>query len=186
MKKLILILTFGILSCTSNNDETVDNNTTSDFQLLFQNLINSNYTDEVTFDTEIHEYTFVLSTNKEISKIGYQSQPGIATTPYLMEIVDNSTSNIIYSGAHIFSSTETSYRTPHSVINLQAGVSYTIKRIQINWGNNIENTIGRLIMNTPMSFPYTHGIVTITSTNFHQNGGPIKDIAIPFIDFIFK
>jgi hypothetical protein len=128
----------------------------------------------------------MLSATKEVCEIGYQSQSGVATTPYVIEIVDNTTTNTIYTGSHIFSATGTSYVTPSATINLVAGTSYTIKRIQTNWGANIGNTIGRLATNNAMRFPYTNGIMTITGSNFHQNGGPAIDFGVPYIDIIFK
>ena len=188
MKKLMLILVLGIVSCTPDDgDPTVFcDNSTSDFQTLYQNTIIAGHSDNVTYDTEIHEYTFMLSASQEVCEIGYQSQPGIANTPYVIEIVDNTTTNTIYTGSHIFSSTGTSYATPSATINLVAGTSYTIKRIQTNWGNNIGNTIGRLATTNTMSFPYTYGIMTITGSKFHQNGGPAIDFGVPYIDIIFK
>jgi hypothetical protein len=188
MKKLMIILVLGIVSCTPDDgDPTVFcDNSTSEFQALYQNMITSGHTDTVTYDTEIHEYTFELATTEEVCEIGYQSQTGIATTPYVIEIVDNITSTIIYSGSHTFSATGTSYVAPLATITLQAGTSYTIKRIQTNWGANIGNTIGRLATTNTMSFPYTYGIMTITGSNFHQNGGPAIDFGVPYIDIIFK
>jgi hypothetical protein len=189
MKKLILILVFGIISCTpddSNLPESDCDNSTSDFQTLYQNMLGSGHMDKVTYDTEIHEYTFMLSSDQEVCEIGYQSQPGIATTPYVIEIVDNSTTNVVYSGSHIFSATGTSYVPPTSAIHLIAGTAYTIKRIQTNWGANIGNTIGRLATQNTMGFPYTNGTITITGSNFHQNGGPAIDYGVPYIDIIFK
>ncbi|MCK0145494.1 hypothetical protein MWU78_07560 [Arenibacter sp. F26102] len=188
MKKLMIILILGIVSCTPDDgDPTVFcDNSTSEFQTLYQNMISAGHTDNVTYDTEIHEYTFMLSTTKEVCEIGYQSQTGIAATPYVIEIVDNTTANTIYTGSHTFTATGTSYVTPTVAINLQAGISYTVKRIQTNWGANIGNTIGRLATTNTMSFPYTNGIMTITGSNFHQNGGPAIDFGVPYIDIIFK
>tara|TARA_R110002049_G_scaffold64019_2_gene169543 strand:+ start:1149 stop:1718 length:570 start_codon:yes stop_codon:yes gene_type:complete len=189
MKKLILILVFGIISCSPDDNNVPDldcDNSTSEFQTLYQNMLTSGHTDKVTYDTEIHEYTFELSTTEEVCEIGYQSQSGVATTPYVIEIVDNSTTTTIYSGSHTFSDTATSYVTPIAPISLQAGTSYTIKRIQTNWGANIGNTIGRMATNNSMGFPYTNGTMTITGSNFHQNGGPAIDFGVPYIDIIFK
>ena len=61
-------------------------------------MILNEHTDEVFFDTEVHEYSFVLSEDKEVCEIGYQSQPEIFSALYLMEIIDSSTGMIIYSG----------------------------------------------------------------------------------------
>jgi len=187
--KIFTLLVFSSLiisSCGDDDTRQLCDNSNSPFQSLFQSLITSGHTDDVTFDTEIHEYTFTLSSNKEVCEIGYQSQPGIASTAYVIEIFDNLSSTVIYSDLHTFSSTGTSYVTPTSVINLQSGVSYTIKRIQTNWGSNFSNIIGRLARNNPMNFPYTNGIMTITNADFYQNGGPLTNLAVPYIDIILK
>ncbi len=154
--------------------------------MLFQDIINNGHTDQVTFDTEIHEYTFSLSSNKEICGIGYQSQPEIASTPYIIEIFDNSANISIYSESHVFNSSKISYVSPTSTVSLQPGTSYTIKRIQTNWGTFITNTIGRLARKSEMTFPYSSGDMTINSANFYQNGGPLINSGIPYIDLIFE
>lgn len=139
-----------------------------------------------TFDTEIHEYTFTLSANKTICSIGYQSQPAIAATPYLMEIIDANTNTVIYSGNHVFSSANTSYVsiTPTAII---ANQPYTIRRtlLLVNAGNQFANIIGRVVHQPGalVSFPQTSGIMTITGANFYQNGGPLVNMGIPYIDF---
>lgn len=174
-------------SCSKSVDElSLCDSSTSDFQTLFQNMINNGYTEKVTFDTEIHEYTFEVSADKEICKIGYQSDPDIASTAYVIELIDNSSNTTIYSDSHVFSSTNTSYVAPTSTVILQSGISYTIRRIQTNWGPYISYTVGRIARNTTMDFPYSNGVLTITSANFYQNGGPILDAAVPYIDLILK
>lgn len=183
---LVTLSLIFVIGCDNEDIQVSCNNTTSEFQSIYKNLITIGYKEYVSFDTEIHEYTFTLSADKEVCKIGYQSQPGISSTPYLIEIVDNSKNVIIYSNNHTFSSTSTSYVTPTSTINLQSGVSYTIRRIQTNWGTNIGNTIGRFVRNSSMNFPYSVGIMTITSAGFYQNGGTLRENGVPFIDLIFK
>jgi hypothetical protein len=181
---LSLIFVFG---CDEDVDNSIQcNNSTSEFQSIFKNMLSSGYEEDVSFDTEIHEYTFTLSADREVCKIGYQSQPGISSTPYLIEIVDNSKNVIIYSNNHTFSSTTTSYVTPTSTINLQSGLSYTIRRIQTNWKTDITFTIGRLARKNQMDFPYSSGIMTITTADFYQRGGPLTELAVPYIDLIFK
>ncbi len=158
------------------------------FSQLYNNVVAlPGHQNTNTFDTEIHEYTFTLSQNKTICSIGYQSQPAIAATPYLMEIIDPS-NNIIYSGNHVFSSANTSYVsiTPTIII---ANQPYKIRRtiLFVNAGNNFANLIGRVV-NQPgaiVSFPQTFGIMTITSANFYQNGGPLLNRGIPYIDFAY-
>tara|TARA_B100001059_G_scaffold117340_1_gene117608 strand:- start:295 stop:801 length:507 start_codon:yes stop_codon:yes gene_type:complete len=166
-------------------------------------MILNEHTDEVFFDTEVHEYSFVLSEDKEVCEIGYQSQPEIFSALYLMEIIDSTTGMIIYSGNHNFSSSETSFVTPSSTINspfaaplastivIQSGVTYTLRRtILLNNANGqFSNLIGRVARRSEMSFPYTEGAMTITSTNFYQanpsGGGSLLNYAVPYIDLIF-
>ncbi len=180
------IFFLALISPGCKNDDPPCDYSNSEFQTLYQSLISSGYTDATSYDTEIHEYTFTLSENKEVCEIGYQSQPGIKSTPYIIEISDDQANSLIYSDSHVFSSNETSYVEPTSPIFLQAGISYTIRRIQTHWDGNIGNVIGRLARKDSMNFPYTNGIVTITGANFYQNGGPLVDMGIPYIDLIFK
>ncbi|WP_395045614.1 hypothetical protein [Flavobacterium sp.] len=184
---LLLLVSFTITNCAPPPPPpppcTTINTT---FSQLYSTVValpghqNSN-----TFDTEIHEYTFTLSANQTICSIGYQSQTAIAATPYLMEIVDPS-NTVVYSGNHVFSSVNTSYVsiTPTAIV---ANQPYKIRRtmLLVNAGNNFGNIIGRVV-NQPgalVSFPQTFGIMTITGANFYQNGGPLVNYGIPFIDF---
>lgn len=195
IKNTIFIFVFGILliGCANPNPAPAPvpacSSTNTIFNQLYNNVVGlPGYQNTVSYDTEIHEYTFSFSQNKTICSIGYQSQPAIASVPYKMEIIDNSTNTVIYTGNHIFSSANTSYVsiTPTSII---ANQSYTIRRTMLvaNAGNNFANIRGRLV-NQPgalVSFPQSFGIMTITSANFYQNGGPLVNRGIPYIDFAY-
>ena len=199
---LLSFLLIGF-SCRKQKVKISCDHSSSSFQSIFQSMILNEHTDEVFFDTEVHEYSFVLSEDKEVCEIGYQSQPEIFSALYLMEIIDSSTGMIIYSGNHNFSSTETSFVTPSSTINspfaaplastivIQSGVTYTLRRtILLNNANGqFSNLIGRVARRGEMSFPYTEGAMTITSTNFYQanpsGGGSLLNYAVPYIDLIF-
>lgn len=190
---LMFILTaVGIIGsgCPApNNPPSNCITTSSDFQTLYGNLITAGNLNKVTYDSEVHSYTFEVLSNKTICKIGYQSQPAIASTPYKIEIFDNTSNQLVYSGSHVFSSTATSYVIPTSTVNLYTGKSYTIRRIQTNWGSNIANTIGRLVTNSSMSnlgFPFTQGNLKITGSSFYQNAGTWNNGGIPYIDIIFQ
>lgn len=194
IKLLVCFIVPLLISCTDEDDESVVNNplqcdsSNTTFNQLYINLVNTtpNF-DEVTIDLETHSYTFEVLSNKTICSIGYQSLPTFNTTPYLMEIYDNTTSTLLYSGSHTFSSTATSYVsiTPIQVV---VGHSYTIKRIQTNWGTNIGNTIGRRVGNTNvnLSFPITLGDLKITGSSFYGTGGPTDNWALPYIDIVFQ
>jgi len=192
MRLLKFILIFsGIaiyaLSCTQEKDELLECDPTfSYFKYVYDATLTSGHSDEVTMDTEVHEYTFNLSNPQELCMIGYQSVSGMESTPYLMQIIDLSTNSFIYGDSKTFSSTETSYILPAAPVYFQAGVDYTIRRTQTNWGTNIGNTIGRVARKDSMDFPYSLNGMTITTANFYQNGGPSLDFAVPFIDLIFK
>lgn len=183
-----------IISCTDEDDDVILNTTlqcdssNTTFNQLYTNLVNTAPNlDETTMDLETHSYTFEVTSNKTICSIGYQSLPTFNTTPYLMEIYDNTSSTALYSGSHTFSSTATSYVsiTPIQVV---VGHSYTIKRIQTNWGGNITNTIGRLVRNpgVDLSFPITLGDLKITGSSFYGTGGPADNWALPYIDIVFQ
>jgi hypothetical protein len=162
--------------------------TGTDFQQLYSNITTlPGHSNVVTYDSEVHSYTFRLAASKTVCSIGYQSQPAIAATPYLIEIYNNTTSNLVYTGSHVFSSVSTSYVTIPGV-TLNAGDSYTIRRIQTNWGTNIANTIGRLVRNNSgnVAFPQVFGNMNITGSSFYQNAGTQTNWAIPYIDIVFQ
>jgi len=189
---ILIIIGLTIVSCSTGTSPVPVppcNSTNTIFNQLYTNVVAlPGHQNTNTFDTEIHEYTFTLSQTKTICSIGYQSQPAIAATPYLMEIVDNNTNTVIYSGNHVFSSANTSYVsiTPTLIV---ANQSYTVRRtiLLINAGNQFANIIGRVV-NQPgalVSFPQSFGIMTITSANFYQNGGPLVNMGIPYIAFAY-
>jgi len=193
MKKTALLLLTILLfnSCNSDNEtepeiNTICDNTYSEFQTIFSNLIADSYINVVTMDHLTHEYTFKVSSQKEVCELGYQSYPEIEIKPYLIEIYDNTNSRLIYNDEHIFSSDSTSYAMPSETITLQPNISYTISRTQNNWNSNIVNVIGRMAYKTTMEFPYSVGDLTITSSNFHSGDfGSLPNNALPFIDIIF-
>lgn len=176
---------FLIPSC--NDDElSACDDPNSEFQALIQNLVDNGYDTRTSYDVEVHGYTFTLSERREVCVIGYQSQPDIASIPYTIEILNNVTNTVVYSDEHVFSSTETSYVTPTSVIELQPNISYTILRIQTNYNGNVSNLIGRYLSIDNNEFPYESGIMTITNANTLQSGSSIQFFFIPYIDLVFN
>ena len=189
---LIVIIGLSIASCSTPPTPTPPAppcvTTGTDFQQLYNTVTTTaGHSNVVTYDSEVHSYTFHLFTSKTVCSIGYQSQPAIAATPYLIEIYNNTTSTLVYTGSHVFSSASTSYVTIPSV-TLTAGDSYTIRRIQTNWGTNIGNTIGRLVKNNSgnVAFPQVYGNMKITGSSFYQNAGTQTNWAIPYIDIVFQ
>jgi len=182
---LFLLLSIALISCKKGKFKT--NN--SDFQNIYNDLIKTGHKSDITWDTEVHSYTFVLNENKTIKSFGYQSQSSLSSTEYLIEIINNTDSSIVYSGGHIFSSTGISYVTPNSQVNLQSGVYYTLNRIQVNWGQYITETIGHIVKTEQSDYPLSYGTLTITETSFHDYGSSSsgqKFRALPRVDLVFN
>lgn len=189
IKALLSLMILALLTFCAGPSSTTCNTTLTDFDQLYTTTVAlPNHFDTNTFDTEVHEYTFTFSQSKTICSIGYQSQPAIATVPYTIEIKNNTTNTLVYSGNHVFSSANTSYVsiTPFIIV---AGQSYTIRRtmLVVNAGNILANVIGRVVRNNGalITFPQTFGIMTITGSRFFQNGGPLIDAGIPYIDIAY-
>ncbi len=140
-------------------------------------------------DLVTHEYTFDVNTNKTICSVGYQGNANLfaANVPYVIEIYDNTTSTMVYTGTHVFDSAVVDYQAiaPTALV---AGNSYTIRRIASNYLGNIGNTIGRICRFNSGAVPYpvTSGAITINSSNFYGTGGPAANFGIPFIDIAFQ
>lgn len=181
----IILLVLIILSCKKDGFDTKN----SDFQKVYNNLIADGKTEEFTLDTEVHEYTFTLTEDKVLFVIGYKSHPDLKSTDYTIEIIDNSDSSTIYSEEHQFRSNRISYVTPSLPVSFQSGVSYTVRRIQSNWGSNIALTIGELVKTIESDYPISDGIITITESDFTDSDGAPrghKFFAVPQIDLVFE
>ena len=181
---LILLLTIALFSCKKGKFKTND----SDFQHIFNNLIDSGKEADEFMDTEVHSYTFVLSENKTIKSIGYESQKSMRSTDYVIEIIKNTDSSIVYTGNHKFNFRKLSYVVPNYAVNLESGVHYTIKRIQTNWGQDISNTIGHLVRTEASNYPLNSGVLSILESNFYDSGETFgtKFFALPRIDIVFR
>jgi hypothetical protein len=182
---LFILLSIALISCNKGKFKTND----SDFQHIFNDLVKSGHKADVTWDAEVHSYTFILNENKSIKSFGYQSHSSLSSTEYLIEIINNTDSSIVYSGGHLFSSNDISYVTPNSQLNLQSGVHYTLNRIQTNWGQYITETIGHLVKTEQSDYPLSFGSLTITETSFHDDGSSSswqKFRALPRVDLVFN
>jgi hypothetical protein len=161
------------------------------FQQLFQQVKTAHPTfpDVTTMDLITHEYTFKVATNKTICSIGYQGNANLyaGSIAYTIEIYNNTTSALVYSGNHVFNSTAIDYKSITGV-TLTAGSSYTIRRIASNYLGNIGNTVGRMLNFNAATgaFPATYGDLTISASNFYGSGGPVPNAGIPYIDIVFE
>ena len=182
---LFICLSVFLISCKKGKFKTND----SDFQNIYNGLIKKGHKADITWDAEVHSYTFTLSENKSVKLIGYQSQSSLSTKDYIIEIIKNSDSSIVYSGGHRFKSNALSYIKPNTPINLTSGVSYTLNRIQTNWGQYITETIGHIVKTEQSDYPLCHGSLTITETSFHDSNSSSswqKFQALPRIDIVFN
>ena len=147
----------------------------------------SGQAENITYDTEIHSYAFKMSVAGKICSIGYQSQPAIANmVSYKMEILNNS--GVIYTENMAFNSSQVSYVAIPPVA-LLANTVYVIRRTTLP-SVNVVNRIGSVVANAGTNyFPYTNGIMTITSSQFYDinssTPSALANKGIPRIDFAF-
>ena len=197
LKTLSALLLLSMLFASCDNKDNQDTPTPTDAKSC--DTSNSQFkqlyaaaplTNQITYDSEIHSYNFEVTANHKICSIGYQSQPGLATTPYLMEIEDVSTPGspiVIGTLSALFSSTATSYVSFATPVTVLVGRKYKMKRIQTMWGSNIGLTIGRLktAPSGAITFPLTFGDLVITSTSLYQMAQTSNNWGLPCIDIVF-
>lgn len=181
---LIALIGLAINSCGSN-----DNDPTNTCETLNSPIVQAmatfisnttDYIDEAEWmDLETHEYTIQINTNGEICSIGYQN-PSTYTGSYTMEITAPGGT---YTGVHTFSQATTQY-IPIPIIPVTSGDIIVVKRTIQPGYPALNATVGRAIRRTnsaPIPFPLTVANVTFVSSNFYGAGGPVPNIAIPYI-----
>ena len=186
----LLVLTVSIIeistSCSKSDPDPLVLPTPpaalcSSLNTSFQNIFGSS--NNVLLDFDVHSYEFKVNANKTICSIGYQSTAYNANNPYTIKIKENGV--LIYNQPHIFSATQISY-VPVG-INLTAGKTYSIERIQTNSGSNNRENVGRY---KPATFPVSTGALTITGSDFYfvsTNGTAVStNTYLPFIDIVFQ
>lgn len=181
---LIAILVLASIRCgSSDNDPTNPCETLNSPVVQTMATFISNTTDYIDepewMDLETHEYTIQINTNGEICSIGYQN-PSTYTGGYTMEITAPGGT---YSGVHTFSQTAAQYISipPITVVS---GDIIVVKRTILPGYTLLNETVGRTIRRTnsaPIPFPLTATNVTFISSNFYGAGGPVPNIAIPYI-----
>ncbi|MEO8517086.1 MAG: hypothetical protein ABI426_10090 [Flavobacterium sp.] len=193
---LFFFLGIALVGCSPSTPTpiptpTACNTVGTDFQQLYAATLASNalFTNYTTMDLVTHEYTFTVSANKTICTVGYQGNANLyaSSIPYTIEIYNNTTTTLVYTGSHIFNSAATDYQ-PITPTNLVAGNTYTIRRIASNYLGNIANTTGRILRfnAAPVPYPVTYGVLTISASNFYGTGGPVPNYGIPYIDIVFQ
>lgn len=109
--QLLFVLAFSLFIGSCNDDDQPDmepeatcDTSLSAFDQLYMNelSVHSYYEDEVTMDLSVHAYSFTVSSDKVLCKIGYQAQPSLLTD-YEIRIIDvTNGNNLIYSSNHTF------------------------------------------------------------------------------------
>jgi len=186
---LIAIMVLAINSCGSN-----DNDPANDCETLNSPVVQAmatfisnttDYIDELEWmDLETHEYTIQINANGEICSIGYQN-PSTYTGSYTMEITAPGGTHV---GVHTFSQTSTDYIAIPPITVVSGDVIVVKRTIQPGY-TLLNETVGRTIRrvnSAPIPFPLTVTNVTFISSNFYGAGGPVPNIAIPYIALGFK
>ncbi|WP_299312406.1 hypothetical protein [uncultured Aquimarina sp.] len=189
--KLFTLFSFLLLtvSCDTDNDPT--NNICEDYYV--NNFITTafstanNYDDLPEFmDLETHEYVIKINAGGEICSVGYQN-PSTYNGAYTIEVI-NTTSLISYLGTHTFSQGQLDYQ-PITPLIVSSGDIITVKRTITQGYQNLDATLGRVLRPSnfsPVPFPITQGTVEFLSSNFYGAGGPVNNIAMPYIGLGFK
>ncbi|WP_299432664.1 hypothetical protein [uncultured Aquimarina sp.] len=187
--KLLFFLLLTV-SCDTDNDPT--NNVCEDYYVnnfittAFSNA--NNYDDLPEFmDLETHEYVIKINSNGEICTVGYQN-PSTYAGAYTIEII-NTTSLNSYSGTHTFSQGQLLDYQSITPVAVSSGDIITVKRTIMPGYPNLDATLGRVLRPSNFSavpFPITQGTVEFLSSNFYGAGGPVNNIAMPYIGLGFK
>lgn len=205
MKKMCFLLGLFLVfvNCSDQDDSIVAKQAicdtgNSEFQELYTQITTNPLSmEEISVDTEVHGYTFKVSSEKTICSVGYQSNHADAAMPYTIEIVNEATNAVVYSGSHVFSQTAMSYVSLNTAVTLQPNVFYTIRRIQADWGGNAFNVCGKVLRLGDGNFGYTSFMplntseMTIVASVFYYNGfsdpttQPL-DTVLPYLNIVFE
>lgn len=185
---LFFIAITSIMSCDNDNDPTNNVCDTTYVSNLITNAfsIANGYDDVATMDLETHEYKIQINANGEICSVGYQNA-STYTGGYTMEVTNNTT-NVTYTGVHIFSQTNLDYQSITPVL-VSSGDIITIKRTILPGYTALNQTIGRVLRKsnfTTVPYPITQGNAVFLSSNFYGAGGPVPDFGQPYIALGFK
>ncbi len=188
----LILSTALILNIGCSTSASCDTNNTYFNQIFTSTLtLNPSITQDVlTYIADATSaYNFTVSSNQSICQVGLKADATL-NTPYLIEIINNTNSTLLYSGTHSFSSSATSYVSVGQ-ITVSSGNSYSIKATQTGTASN-SKTYFRCLGNTDKSalpFPRTSGSLTITGSyryypNLAVNGN--FNQMIPYIDIVFQ
>lgn len=184
---------FFLTGCTKTSTVPLNTNGCDTSFTLFNGLCTALYNNpanenDTMMDIDTHAYCFRVSASATICKIGYQNTSPTNNRPYQLEIYDSANNTLLYSGTHSFSTSTTSYVSIPPV-SLVPGRIYLIKR-SISYQSDYIDLIGRVVYNrtTPLNFPITNGILTITSSlfGFSNSSLQVHEYMLPYIDIVFE
>ena len=184
------LITLLFVSCDNDNDPS---NNVCDTNYVSTPITNAfsaanGYDDLPEFmDLETHEYDIKIYASGEICSIGYQN-PSTYTGGYTMEII-NTTTSASYSGIHTFSQANLDYQSIPTPVLVNSGDIIKVKRTILPGWTMLNETIGRVLRKSDFSnvpYPIVQGNVEFLNSNFYGSGGPIPDIAQPYIAIGFK
>jgi hypothetical protein len=176
---LLLIGLIGLFGCKS--DGVCED---SDFLMtnFFQELLEGGFTDKETLDTD-HSYTFVLSEDKILCAIGYESQKNVVD--YRIEL-KNQNDSILFNEIMSFNHKRIEYKSVGNIL-LSSKDTFTITRKVNSGANSASDHIGRVAHrdnSDSISFPITKGQLTVIDVNFDSIRG--INFAIPLLDLEVK
>lgn len=197
-----LSILFVLTGCSDQDDvlvakRAVCDSANTEFMQLYSQIANNLLGQEViTNDSEVHGYIFTVPEEKTICSVGYQSNHVDPTMPYTIEITNDITNTIVYSGNHIFSQTAMSYVALNSIVTLQPNIPYTIRRIQMDWSGDAFNVCGKLLYLSDGNhglanfLPLSSTDLTITSSVFYSGvpdpSWPTNNFVLPCLDIVFE
>ena len=186
---LILLLSITLFNCDNDDDATnnVCENTYVSTFITDIFTVAAGYDDLPEWmDLETHEYNIQINASGEICTIGYQN-PSTYTGSYTMEVI-NLTTGGNYSGVHTFSQGNLDYQSI-TAVTVNSGDIITVRRTITAGYPAFNSVLGRVLRKsdfTNVPYPLTLGDVTFMSSNFYGSGGPVPNIAQPYIALGFK
>ncbi len=188
---LIMMISLSIISCDNDNDPTNnvcdENYVTDPITTAFSSANGYNDLPEW-MDLETHEYEIQINADGEICSVAYQN-PSTYTGGYTIDIINNTNPSATdYSGTHTFSQATLDYQsiTPVAV---SSGDYITVKRTILPGYTNLNETVGRVLRKsdfTDVPYPITQGNIVFQGSVFYGAGGPVSNIAQPYIALGFK
>lgn len=161
---------------------TCDSSNTLFKQLYNQTDLASSVSSQNLYDNQVYEYTFYVDSNRTICSVGLESTA--ANTSYTIEIYNKTDAIMAYTGAFVFNTGATDYKTITPTF-LLAGKNYIIRRITATLAGSQTKGLGYA---SSSIFPVSLNGLIITSANLYDVNtiGSVTNKVLPFIDIVFQ